>query len=261
MQAVCDGGTRAEHLEERKIADTLQGSAAAYTCRQRSLSGWPPRDSFKTFHLLRPNTWLVLATWVLLHSTSTIDGNYLVGMMTSEAWQATMKAGYNVCQGTSGLSMFPYSMLLFPRTHKHTAQFSRPTLSSAIPALQTGQTLHRFCTCIHLSHNQSLSCTVARCKIMQLHTLHVPVQTRPAVEVTTHSHYWLSGNFITYVAFVSTAIEHLIVIPSRTSRKRTVVTSLCGHTCRGRRQRDQFYYSIGTARRQSGTNHSTTWIQ
>ena len=63
----------------------------------------------------------------------------------------------------------------------------------------------------------------------------VPVQTRPAVEVTTHSHYWLSGNFITYVAFISTAIEHLVVIPSRTSRKGTVVTSLCSHTCRGHR--------------------------
>ncbi len=82
MQAVCDGGTKAEHLEERKIADILQGSAAAYTCRRRSLSGWPSRDSLKTFNLLRPNTWLVLATWILLHSTAPIDGNYLVGIIT-----------------------------------------------------------------------------------------------------------------------------------------------------------------------------------
>lgn len=86
-------------------ADIFQGSAAAYTCRRRSLSGWPSRDSLKTFNLLRPNTWLVLATWILLHSTSTIDGNYLVGIITSEAWQATIKAEYIVCLGTSGLDM------------------------------------------------------------------------------------------------------------------------------------------------------------
>ena len=78
---------------------------------------------------------------------------------------------------------------------------------------------------------------------MQLRMFDVPVQTRPAVEVTTHSHYWLSGDFITDVAFISAAVEHLIVIPSRASRKGTVVTSLCGHTCRGRRQRDQLCHS------------------
>ncbi len=145
-------------------ADRFRGSAATYTCRRRSLSSWPSRDRLKTFSLLRSNTWLVLATRILLRSTSTINGNHLVGMRISEAQQATMKAGCRVCQGTYGLGMFQCSMLLFPCTHEHTAQFSRPTLSSAIPALQTGQTLHMFCTCIHLSYNQSLSCTVVRYK-------------------------------------------------------------------------------------------------
>ena len=81
-RVVCDGVARAGHVEERKTADIVQGSAAAYTCRRRSLTGWPSRDSFKTFNLLRPNTWLVFATWILMHSTATIDGNYLVEMTT-----------------------------------------------------------------------------------------------------------------------------------------------------------------------------------
>lgn len=82
-------------------ADIFRGSAAAYTCRRRSLSGWPPRDRLKTFSLLRPNTWLVLATWIRLHSTSTINGNHLVGMITIEARQATMKAGCRTLSGNS----------------------------------------------------------------------------------------------------------------------------------------------------------------
>ena len=83
------------------VADIFRGSAAAYTCRRRSLSSWPPRDRLKTFSLLRPNTRLVFATWILLHSTSTINGNHLVGMITSEAPQATMKAGCTVSPGNS----------------------------------------------------------------------------------------------------------------------------------------------------------------
>ena len=81
-QVVCYGRTRAGHVEEPKTADIVQGSAAAYTCRCRSLTGWPSRDSFKSFNLLRPNTWLVLATWILMPSTATIDGNYLVEIIT-----------------------------------------------------------------------------------------------------------------------------------------------------------------------------------
>ena len=56
-----------------------------------------------------------------------------------------------------------------------------------------------------------------------------PVQTRPAIQVTTHSDYRLSSNLVAYVTFVCAAIEFIVVSRSRGCTS-AIMTRDSGHT-------------------------------